>query len=69
MLIEELDPAQRNGAGHSGPAGDVGAVEEVLTQFLLGDEIRRFVIVLGELADRSGVGLLGAGGEARRGNS
>ncbi len=26
VLMEELDPAKRNGAGHSGPTGHIGAV-------------------------------------------
>ena len=30
LLVEELDPAQRNGAGHPGPTTHIGAVQEIL---------------------------------------
>ena len=60
MLIEELDSTEGNGTGHPGPAGDIGAVEEILPQFLIRDEIRGLMIVFSQFADRSGVGFLGA---------
>ena len=37
---------------------DVDDVEEVLAEFFLGDQVGRLVIMFGELADGSGVGLL-----------
>ena len=39
---------------------NVLAVEEIVLEFLLGDQIGGFPIELGEHADRAGVGLLSA---------
>ncbi len=60
MLIEELDSTQGNGTGHPGPAGDIGAVEEILPQFLIRDQVGRLMIVFSQFADGSGVSLLRA---------
>jgi hypothetical protein len=61
VLIEEFDAAQGDGAGHPGPSGDIGAIEEILPQFLIGDQVWGFMVVFGEFADGPGVGLLGSG--------
>jgi len=66
LLVEELDPTEGNGTGHPRPAADIGAEEEILPQFLIRDQVRGFMVVLSELEDRSGVGLLGAGREASK---
>ncbi len=39
----------------------MGAVEEVLPEFLFRDQIRRLVAVVRQFADRAGVRLLGPG--------
>jgi len=39
---------------------DILDVEEILFEFFLGDEVRRLVVVLGELAHCSDVGFLSA---------
>ena len=66
VLIEELDSTESNGTGHPRPAGDIGAVEEILPQFLIGDQIGGLVIVFSQLADGSGVGFLCARREAAK---
>ena len=59
MLIEEFDSTEGNGTGHPGPAGDIGAVEEILPQFLIRDEIRGLVIVFSQFVNCPGIGFLG----------
>jgi len=66
MLIEELDSTEGNGTGHPGPSGDIGAVEEILPQFLIRDQVWGLMIVFSQFADGSGVGILGAGREASK---
>jgi hypothetical protein len=61
MLIEELNAAEGNGTGYPGPAGDVGAVEEILPQLLIGDQVRGLMIVFSQLTDGSDVGFLSSG--------
>jgi hypothetical protein len=50
MLEEELDAAKRDGTCTARVSLDILEVEEVLGEFFLGDQIGRFVIVLGQLA-------------------
>ncbi len=59
-LVEELDAAQRDGETGPGEVLDIGEVEEVLAEIVLGEPIGRRVEVSGELPDGVGVGLLGA---------
>src|SRR6266487_1839146 len=40
----------------------LGEVEEVATQFFFGDQVRGFVVVLGQAADRTDITGLGFGG-------
>jgi hypothetical protein len=61
LLIEELDPAEGDGAGHAGPAAHIGAVEEVLPEFLLGDQVGGLLVVVAQFPNRSDVRLLGLG--------
>lgn len=42
---------------------DILEEEEILSEFFLGDEVGRLVVVLGELADGADIGLLGSLGE------
>jgi len=60
VLIEEFDAAQGDGAGHPGPSGDIGAIEEIMPQFFIGDQVWGFMVVFGEFEDGPGVGLLGS---------
>jgi hypothetical protein len=62
-LVEELDAAQRDGEAGPGEVLDVGEVQEVLAEIVLGEAIGGPVEVPGELADSVDVGLLGAGRE------
>jgi len=66
LLIEELDPTQGNGTGHPGPAGDIGAKEEILPKFLFRDPIRGLMVVFSEFPYGSSVGFLGPGREASK---
>ena len=61
ILIEELDAAEGNGTGHPGPAGDIGAVEEILPQLLIRDQVGGLMIVFSQFAHGSGVRFLSPG--------
>jgi hypothetical protein len=61
MLIEELDAAEGDGTCYPGPSGDIGAVKEILAQFLIGDQVGGLMIVFSQFADGSGVGFLSPG--------
>jgi hypothetical protein len=58
VLIEELDTADGDGAGASGPFLDILAVEEIVTEFLLCDEVGGFIVMLGELTNGPDIHLL-----------
>jgi hypothetical protein len=60
VLIEELDPAQRNGGGGAGDLLLVGQVEEILAKLLPGQSVRTGVVMLGQLPDSGHVALLGS---------
>jgi len=62
-LVEELDPAQRDGETRRREVLDVGEVEEILAEVLFPKLIGRPVEVNGELLDGTGVGFLRARGE------
>ena len=64
VVVEELDTAQGDGDGCPCVFFDIGEVEEILAKFLLGDPVRRLVVVFGELADGAQVRLLGFLGHA-----
>jgi hypothetical protein len=66
LLEEELDAANGDGAGGPRPLLDILDVEEVLSEFFLGDEVGRLVIVLGEQSHGPNVHLLCALGEASK---
>jgi len=53
ILVEELDSTEGDGASHPGPAADIGAVEEIVPQFLIRNQVRGLVIVLSQFANRS----------------
>jgi hypothetical protein len=63
MLTEEFDSTEGNGTGHPRPTRDIGAVEEILPQFLVRDQVGRLMIMLSEFADGPGVVFLAAGRE------
>ena len=60
VLVEELDAAQRNGAGAPRVVLDVFDIEEIVTEFLLHNLVRGFVVMFRQLADGSDRHLLGA---------
>ena len=60
FLVEEAYPAITDAHGLGGPVIDVFAVEKVVLEFLLRDQIGGFVVELRKHAHRAGVGLLGA---------
>ena len=64
IFVEELDSTEGNGAGHAGPAADIGAEKEILSQFLIRNQVRGLMIVFSQFTNRSGVGFLGPRGEA-----
>ena len=64
VVVEELDAAQGDGDGRPRVLLEIGEVEEILAEFLLGDPVGRFVVVFRQLADGAQVGLLGFLGHA-----
>ena len=58
VFEEEPNAAIADAHGIGGPVIDVLSVEEIVLEFLFGDEIRGFAIELGEHAEGAGVGLL-----------
>ena len=58
VFIEEANAAIADAHGIGGPVINVFALEEIVLELLLGDEIGGFAIELGEHADGAGVGLL-----------
>jgi hypothetical protein len=58
VLVEEADTAVADAHGLGGPSVDVFAVEEVVLEFLLGEQVGGFAIEPGKHADRACVGLL-----------
>jgi hypothetical protein len=64
LLEEELDSAQGDGGGWPRVLLDILDVQEILSKFLLGDEVRRLLVVIGELANSSNICFLSALGEA-----
>jgi len=65
FLPEELDGAEGLGGGLAGKTALGLEVEEVLAEFLGRDEVRRFGVVLAELAEAGPVTFLGAGQEGQ----
>ena len=64
VVVEELDAAQGDGDGCPGVLFDIGEVEEILAEFLLGDPVWRLVVVFGQFADGAQIGFLGFLGHA-----
>jgi len=62
VLEQELDGAQSDGGGGAGHFLFQREEQEVATQFFFGDQIRRFVVMLGQAADRTDITGLGFGG-------
>jgi hypothetical protein len=60
VLVEEAYAAIADAHGIGGPLINVLSVEEIVLEFLLGDQIGGFAIELGEHANGAGVGLLSA---------
>jgi len=60
VLVEETYSAIADAHGIGGPMIDVLAVEEIILEFLLGDQVGGFTIELAEHANGTGVGLLSA---------
>jgi len=58
VFVEEANPAIADAHGIGGPVINVLSVEEIVLEFLLGDQIGGFAIELGEHADGAGIGLL-----------
>ena len=58
VLEEEADAAIADAHGVGGPVIDVLAVEEIVLEFLLSDQIGGFAIELDEHANGASVGLL-----------
>ena len=58
VFVEEAYPAIADAHGIGGPVINVLAVEEIVLEFLLGDQVGGFAIELGEHANGAGVGLL-----------
>jgi len=58
VFVEEANAAIADTHGIGGPVINVFPVEEIILEFLLGDQIGGFAIELGEHADGAGVGLL-----------
>jgi hypothetical protein len=56
--IEKANAAVADAQGLGSPAVDVFALQEVLLEFGIGDEIGSFVVELTEQTDRAGVGFL-----------
>jgi hypothetical protein len=63
MLVKELDATQSNRAGTARSLLLVFEVEEILAQFFLGDAIRGFVVVFGQLSYSADIRLLRFRGE------
>ena len=61
VRIEELDAAVSDAEGSGGEVAVVLEVEEILAELLLGEAVGRGAEVLGEHADGTEVGVLGAG--------
>ena len=62
VLEQELDAAQSDGGSGAGHFLFQGEVEEVATQFFFRDQVRGFVVVFGQAADRTDITGLGFGG-------
>jgi hypothetical protein len=58
VFEEEANAAIADAHGIGGPVINVLSTEEIVLEFLLGDQVGGFVIELGEHADGAGVGLL-----------
>jgi hypothetical protein len=58
VFVEEANPAIADPHGIGRPVINVFALEEIVLELLLGDEIGGFAIELGEHTDGAGVGLL-----------
>ena len=58
-MEQEFDTAQGDGGGGAGHFLFQGEVEEVATQFFFRDQVRGFVAVLGQAADRADITGLG----------
>lgn len=58
MLEEEANATIADAHGIGGPVINVFALEEIVLEFLLGDQIGGFAIELGEHTDGAGIGLL-----------
>ena len=58
MFEEELDAGITDAHGGWTPTGDVLTVDEVVEQFLFGDEVRRFVVMLDKLTHGPEIGFL-----------
>src|SRR5438128_10726523 len=61
VLEQELDAAQSDGGGGTSHFLFQGEEQEVATQFFLRDEVRGFVVVFGQAADRTDITGLGFG--------
>lgn len=60
MLEEEFDAGITDAHGGRAPAGDILAVDEIVKQFIFGDDIRRFVVMLDKLTHGPEIGLSGS---------
>jgi hypothetical protein len=58
VFVEEAYPAIADAHGIGGPVINILAVEEIVLEFLLGDQVGGFVVELAEHANGAGVGLL-----------
>jgi len=58
LLVEKLDPADRDGRGGSRVLLDILDVQEILSKFFLADEVGGLVIVISELPDNANIGFL-----------
>jgi hypothetical protein len=58
VFVEEAYAAIADAHGIGGPVMNVLPVEEIVLEFLLGDQVGRFVVELAEHANGAGVGLL-----------
>jgi len=60
LLVEETNSAITDAHGFGGPVIDVFALQEILSEFLLRNQIGGFAVELRKHAHRAGVGLLRA---------
>ena len=64
--VEELNAAQGNGRGGSGPFSDILVVEEIPSELVFGNLVRRFCVVFGQLPNRTHVHFDSAFGHATK---